>query len=102
MVAMIGRQLEGASTADEWCKGWVAGISGVLSCARDVPAPTDADLDAAALARPVVRALAEALELFDGLIDHQYSGSREAMSAMTYAAQVGVSALAAAKEKSRE
>jgi len=39
------------------------------------------------LTDPRVKALVEALREWDGLIKHQYSGSREAMSDMTYAAQ---------------
>jgi hypothetical protein len=39
------------------------------------------------LADPRVQALVEALREWDDLIKHQYSGSREAMSDMTYAAQ---------------
>ena len=34
-----------------------------------------------------IERLREALGLFDDLIKHQYSGSQEAMSDMTYAAQ---------------
>jgi len=40
-----------------------------------------------------VEKLTEALEMFDDLIEHQYTGSREAMSAMHHAAQAAAIAL---------
>ena len=40
-----------------------------------------------------IERLRELLQLWDDLIDHQYSGSREAMSDMTYIAQATAAAL---------
>ncbi len=45
-----------------------------------------------------IKALVDALEYFDNLIEHQYTGSREAMSALQHASNLVVTALATAKE----
>jgi hypothetical protein len=52
---------------------------------------TQYELQASQVANKVLR---DALVEFDGLIRHQYSGSREAMSDLTYAAQHAAKALA--------
>ena len=48
----------------------------------------------AVAAQARIAELRDALEEFDDLIQHQYNGSREAMSDLTYAAQHGARALA--------
>ena len=50
------------------------------------------------ISEEVLRQVLETLEEFDALIAYQYTGSQEAMSALQYAVDRGVEALAACKD----
>jgi len=95
MRQQVGREfirlIQGNATPE-----WIETLQAFVKAFDEWPAPTDADLDAAALARPVVRALVEAATPFVSPMQNaDYSRQLREYEALK-------AALAAAKEKSRE
>ncbi len=64
----------------------------------DQPAPDPQDAPVRGGPHELMKQALEALEEFDALIKHQYTGSREAMSDLTHAAQQAASAITAIRE----
>jgi hypothetical protein len=81
----------GRVVANVHCDYFPSGFCDDANARLTAAAPTIAAL-AITQAEEIER-LRELLQLWDNLIDHQYSGSREAMSDMTYIAQATAAVL---------